>query len=223
MKILKFWHWPEGIMWKIILSRMYKSRQRRFKLFMETIKPQASDKVLDIGAGEGHETALNFFEEWYPYRKNITSLGIADLPNFRKKYPEITFVIGDGRKLPFANDSFDIYFSNAVLEHVGSFQQQKKFIEEACRVAPKIFISTPNRLFPIDVHTLIPFAHYFPQSVRGKIYRFFGKEYFSTEDRLRLTYKKEIQKMLPAGVKMETYPQKILGMTINLNLVITRK
>ncbi|HRH32530.1 MAG TPA: class I SAM-dependent methyltransferase [bacterium] len=223
MKIIKFWQWPNGLLWKIILPRMHKSRQKRYALFIKTLNPQKSDKILDVGVGEGFETALNFLEEWYPYSRNITALGLEDLPSFKKKYPSIQYIKGDGRKLPFKNKSFDIYFSNAVLEHVGYFEQQKKFIKEACRVAPKVFISTPNRWFPIDLHTLIPLAHFFPEKIRSCIYHFFGKHFYALEEHLRLTHVGEIKKMLPKNVKLKVYPQKFLGMTINLNLVITRK
>ena len=50
--------------------------------------------------------------------------------------------------------------ANAVLEHVGSSENQVFFISELCRVASRVFISVPNRLFPIEHHTALPLVHY---------------------------------------------------------------
>ncbi len=131
-------------------------------------------------------------------------------------------VIADGRALPFADNEFDIYFSNAVIEHVGSYENQRRFLSEACRVASKVFISTPNRWFPIDFHTLIPFAHFFPIRSRNTIYRWFGRDYYATEDHLRLTSISELRRMLPAGITMKAYPQRIFGLVSNINIVLER-
>jgi hypothetical protein len=47
-----------------------------------------------------------------------------------------------------------------VLEHVGSFESQDFLVRELCRVAQRVFISVPNRFFPVEHHTALPFAHY---------------------------------------------------------------
>ena len=69
-------------------------------------------------------------------------------------------VVADGRRLPFADGEFDIAVSNAVVEHVGDADDQRAFVHELCRVGQQVFVSTPNRWFPIEGHTLLPFVHY---------------------------------------------------------------
>ena len=45
--------------------------------------------------------------------------------------------------------TFDVVFSNAVIEHVGGEEEQLRFVAEALRVGRRAFITTPNRLFPV--------------------------------------------------------------------------
>ena len=74
------------------------------------------------------------------------------------------FIIGDGCDNQLEDNTYDIVYSNATIEHVGSHNKQKIFISECARVAKKtIFITTPNRYFPLDFHTKIPFIHMLPK------------------------------------------------------------
>jgi len=146
-----------------------RSRQRKFALFMETMAPTAETTVLDVGAddsgfGELHESCgtLNFFEELYPWQERITALGEHEGTHFRASYPTSRYVQGDALDLPFGDGEFDIVFSNAVLEHVGGREQQHRFVEESLRVARRAFVTTPNRWFPVEVHTRLPLVHWLP-------------------------------------------------------------
>jgi hypothetical protein len=79
-------------------------------------------------------------------------------------------VRADARELPFADGEFDLGFSNAVVEHVaGGRDGQRRFVHELARVARRVFVTTPNRFFPLEVHTLLPFAHWLPPGVRGRV------------------------------------------------------
>ena len=152
-----------------------RSRRRKFALFMETFAPTAETTVLDVGAddtafgdaafgdGTGCET-LNFFEEMYPWPAQITALGLNEGARFRASYPEVRYVQGDALELPFEDGAFDVVFSNAVIEHVGGREQQRRFVEESLRVARRAFITTPNRWFPVEVHTRLPLVHWLPDA-----------------------------------------------------------
>lgn len=74
------------------------------------------------------------------------------------------WVAGDGRRLPFRDASFDIVFSNSVIEHVGDARAQGAFAREAARVGRGYWIQTPNRWFPVEQHLLTPFIHWLPKS-----------------------------------------------------------
>ena len=106
----------------------------------------------------------NFFEELYPWPERITALGLHDGAGFRGAYPEIAYVQGDACALPFPDQSFDVVFSNAVIEHVGDAERQRLFVAEALRVGRRVFLTTPNRWFPIEVHTRLPLVHWLPEA-----------------------------------------------------------
>jgi hypothetical protein len=77
-----------------------------------------------------------------------------------------TFVSGDGCQLPFRDQSFEIVFSNSVIEHVGAPDQQRRFAEEIRRVGKRYWVQTPNRRFPVEQHLLTPFVHWLPRSMQ---------------------------------------------------------
>jgi hypothetical protein len=80
-------------------------------------------------------------------------------------------VAADGCQLPFGNQSFDIVFSNSVIEHVGSPEAQARFANEIQRVARRYWVQTPNRWFPLEPHLLTPFLHYLPRAWQAPLAR----------------------------------------------------
>ncbi len=125
------------------------------------MRPTTTDKILDIGVSDVITDGANVLEESYELPKNITACGLGPGLGFKASFPSVGYLqIAPGAPLPFADGSFDIATSNAVLEHVGSDERQYYFVRELCRVAKRVFISVPNRLFPIEHHTAIPLAHY---------------------------------------------------------------
>ena len=130
------------------------NRIRKFNFFMAEFKPRITDKVLDVGANDiEYFPNDNILEKLYKTPANITVLGLHPYHELSKHYPEINCVTYDGGIFPFEEKSFDICWCNAVLEHVGNFEKQVTFIKEIKRTAQKAFITTPNRFFPIEVHT----------------------------------------------------------------------
>lgn len=97
----------------------------------------------------------------------------------------------------------DLVISNATIEHVGSFKNQKKMIKNILLLTRKKFIlTTPNRYHPIDFHTKLPFIHWFPKEIHRKILKILKLDFFSKEENLNLLCKSELIKLFEdTGVK----------------------
>jgi len=182
-----------------------RSRRRKLQLFLEELHPTADTSVLDVGAdelafGEGDGCGtLNFLEEMYPWPERITALGLHDGTGFRARYPGIRYVQGDACALPFEDGEFDIVFSNAVIEHVGDRARQRQLVSEALRVGRRVFITTPNRRFPIEVHTRLPLVHWLPHRIAHGAYRAVGNSY-ATE--IQLLSKSDLESFFPGHVRI---------------------
>jgi SAM-dependent methyltransferase len=192
-----------------------RSRRRKLRLFLDEMSPTAETTVLDVGVdeigfgAEGGQSGCathNFFEELYPWRARITAAGLHDGAGFRAAYPEIEYVQADGCALPFPDVAFDVCFSNAVIEHVGGAQRQRAFVAEAVRVSRRVFLTTPNRLFPLEVHTRLPVVHWLPDAVSHAAYDLVRKPWAKDN---RLLWPAELRALFPVPVRIVN-----LGMTL---------
>ena len=159
------------------------NRRRKLALFLKTMRPGPETRVVDVGVGDtpfgtepGVAATHNFFEALYPWPAQITAVSDVPLPNFARAFPSIRTVVASGLELPFADDAFDIAFSNAVVEHVGRRAEQRRFVAELCRVARRVFVSTPNRWFPVETHTLVPLVHWLPRPQADRAMRALRRE-----------------------------------------------
>ena len=163
-------------------------RRAMFERFMALLRPTSDCTILDLGVTEDTGNAeSNYFEQWYPHKHRIVCAGVEDASHLERHYTGIRFHrIEAHRPLPFADRQFDIVFSNAVIEHAGTRAQQRFFVDEALRVSRRFFITTPNRWFPVEMHTALPFLHYLPAPVHRRALRAMGMEYWASETNLNL-------------------------------------
>jgi hypothetical protein len=168
-----------------------------FERFLIILKPTPRCTILDLGVtAETGSPEANYFERWYPHKDRITCAGVEDAFHLRRLYPELSFRrIRPHEPLPFDGGQFDIVFSNAVVEHVGSTAQQQFFIEEAIRVSRRFFITTPNRWFPVEMHTALPLLHYLPPPLHRRVLSAIGHEYWATEDHLNLLDARSLRRL----------------------------
>jgi len=162
-----------------------RARRRRYALYRRLIAPRPSERVIDIGCGW---TGLAAFD----HEGEITGIDLAERPGYAGDGR--SFVRADARTLPFAEQSFEIAYSNSLLEHVAPADRQR-VAGEIRRVAGRYFVQTPNRWFPIEPHVLIPFFQFLPRGLRRRLWRF-GISRSPFED-IRLLTAAELQGLFP--------------------------
>jgi len=199
---------------------LLKVRVRVYRAFLTAFAPTARETILDVGVSNDDHVSANYLEKNYPFPKSIIALGL-------KPYPRVTQICGDGRALPFADNSIDYVYSHAVIEHTGNRASQARFAAEAYRVCRKgILLTTPNRRHPVETHTGVPFLHYLPARVYRPIYASLGKSMYAREETLNLLSRTELATVLAAAKiptsRIEYQNIRWLGITSNLAAIIRK-
>lgn len=207
----------------IIAKVGYTARKKMFARFKEFSHPGEGDLVLDVGVTPiNAPPANNFFEKQYPWTDHITMCSVEDASNLEIEFPGSKFARNEsGKPLPFQENEFDIVFCSAVLEHVGDRNAQEFFLNELIRIGKKVFLTTPNQWFPIEVHTVLPFIHWLPQPIHQKLLRLLGKDFFATTENLNLLSRGTLKQMLfstNTSVRWTFSSYRLLGWTSNILL-----
>ncbi|MCU0837876.1 MAG: class I SAM-dependent methyltransferase [Rhodospirillales bacterium] len=201
-------------------------RRRMYECFMMTGGIRATDTILDVGVTSDRTyDSSNYLEAWYPQKNRLTAVGIDDAAFLTDAFPGIRFVRANGKFLPFADNSFDVVHSSAVIEHVGSRAEQARFTAELYRVARRMAcITTPNRWFPVEVHTSLPLVHWLPPRHFRKLLRNLKLTFFSDEANLNLLGYSELidlcRPLKPQRLVIER--MRLAGWTSNLIAFIWR-
>ena len=180
-----------------------KLRSHFYYLISENVKFSPSQKILDLGVTDKD---YNYFHKLYPFRKNITAAGLArENIYIERDYPEIKYVqIKPKPPYQFKDKSFDFVHSSSVIEHVGSKQRQQEFLRDLNRIGKSGVVTTPNRWYPLEFHTMLVFIHWLPTKIYRRIFKFLGFEASADEKYLNLLSFHEFD-LLAKGVNFKRY------------------
>ena len=132
-----------------------RARTRRWERFVDAFPEIADMRVLDLGGlpdywrkapvRPAHVTTLNLAldsarESWIEHRQGDACAGIA------------------GR--------YDLVVSNSLLEHVGGHVQRQRLADVVVTAAPRYWVQTPYRYFPIEPHWMFPGLQFLPFPAR---------------------------------------------------------
>ena len=195
------------------------ARRKMYRRFVEICRPRPPDRVLDLGVTPDERLAdSNLFEKLYPWKGQITAASVEDCSNIARRYGLNRFVCTRaGEPLPFGDREFDILYCSAVLEHVGTREEQKAFLAECLRVADRVFLTTPNRAFPVEMHTFLPFVHWLPWPWFQKIAAPIHNGFWSDIHNLNILSRRDLRAM---SDEIEIGAVRIWGM--RSNLLVTR-
>ena len=141
-------------------------RKKRMARFIYVFKPNKQTQIIDVGG-----SAFNW--DLIQAKSKITLLNLSKPKEMLPTHGKYDFVVGDGTALAFADNQFDIAYSNSVIEHLHSWEKQKLFASEIRRVGRKVWVQTPAKNFFIEPHFITPFIHYFPKKWQRHMLRNF--------------------------------------------------
>jgi predicted SAM-dependent methyltransferase len=194
-----------------------KFRKQRFQyfedLFYSNFPNNYPIKVLDIGG------TVHFWKEQELLNSGKVQVVLLNLSAEDVHIEGLSSMAGDATDLSqFTEKSFDLVFSNSVIEHLYTWENQMKMAKEVIRVGKKYFVQTPNRHFFLEAHYALPFVQYFPKKLtrflltKTKLSR--GSKWDQKDaqqylDEIRLLSKKEMKMLFPTAT---IYKEKFMGM-----------
>ena len=185
------------------------ARRRRSQWFTTAMGVKPGMKIIDLG---GSPMIWRFVDQ----PLDITLLNVKHETNGppeldRIQQHKFLFVTGDACDVSLPSNSFDIAFSNSVIEHVGDKTRRSAFAKQVRRLAPKYWVQTPAKYFPIEAHTGMPFWWYYPEHLRQALIKKWRQElplWTEMVEGTTLVERAELQDIFPEAVIL---PERAFG------------
>ncbi|MFN8557903.1 MAG: class I SAM-dependent methyltransferase [Dehalococcoidia bacterium] len=148
-----------------------RAQRRRGRLFLDQMRPRPEETILDLGSFDGsHMAGL------LPSHRKVIAADILPEPlaTARTRYGYETLLLDESGRLPFPDQSIDIIFCSAVIEHATvdkerirvfrsnrafrkeALVRQRRMADEIRRVGRRYFVQTPHKYFIVESHTWLP-------------------------------------------------------------------
>ena len=118
------------------------------------------------------------------------------------------------------DNTYDVVFSNSVIEHVETFENQKLMANTIRRIGKRYFVQTPNINFPIEPHFYLPWFQFYPLTLKTFLMQhlnWFALKAIKDRDiaeaavrEVRLLEKNEMQELFPES---DIFEEKCLSLT----------
>jgi len=190
-------------------------RRKRFAFFQSLLtRLDRPVHILDVGGTESYWQIMGLNND------DDVFVTLLNLIPEKVTMPIMSTMVGDARKIEADDLSYDIVFSNSVIEHVGTYQDQMQMAAEVRRVGKRYFIQTPNKYFPLEPHFLFPFFQFLPLKARVLLLQTFNLGWFEKipdankareiVESIRLLTKEEFVTLFPQA---NIYEEKVFGVT----------
>ena len=121
-------------------------------------------RVLDVGG------TTAFWENRGWHQRTDVEILTLNLTAEQQRHANIKPLIGDATSLSqFDDRTMDIVFSNSVIEHLFTFENQRRMASEVRRVGKAFWVQTPNFWFPVEPHFHFIGWQWLPVTVRVAI------------------------------------------------------
>lgn len=159
-----------------------RARAGRASVFRRHFRLGPDSRVLDIGSENGTAIAAVLQGAGVaPGNVYIADIDREAVEGGHRLYGFSPVVIPESGRLPFDDGFFDVIYCSSVIEHVTvpkadvwavrsgrefrriADERQTEFAREIRRLGRGYFVQTPNRWFPIESHTWLPFVGYLPR------------------------------------------------------------
>lgn len=185
-----------------------RSRRIKMDLLQRHLALKGQERILDIGSQVDNQSrqVLERFDD----KRRITAVNIMPehLHAIAAAYPGVRTVLADARSMPFRDGEFDVVYSNAVIEHVGDFADQRRMADEVRRVGKRWFLTTPNRWYPFEFHVRMPLISWLPPRWMHKAARVWGYDHIQRRYKAGNDYS-DVQ-LLTANQLTELFPDSLI-------------
>jgi len=218
---------------RVVTALRRQARAKRARVFRSNFNITAAMRILDIGSEDGSSiaTVLNSTGA-HPKHVYIADIDADMVKKGEQQFGFVPVVIPESGRLPFDDGFFDIVYCSSVIEHVTvpkaevwsitddekfrsrARQRQLVFAQEIRRLGKRYFVQTPNKWFPVESHTWLPFVGYLSRSWQLRVLSFSNRYWVKrTNPDWYLLTAAELRALFPDAVIEH---EKFLGLTKSL-------
>ncbi|MBI3899619.1 MAG: methyltransferase domain-containing protein [Gammaproteobacteria bacterium] len=164
------------------------ARAKRASVFREAFTLSSTTRILDIGSEDGSAVAAMLAGTGaQPNNVYIADSDLGRLEEGHRRFGFVPVEMPESGRLPFEDRFFDIVYCSSVIEHVTvpksevwamhdgqefqkrAHRRQRQFANEIRRLGKQYYVQTPDKWFPVESHTWLPFVGYLPRSMQLKV------------------------------------------------------